>query len=191
MWRTLADSRRKSPVSPSPEPAAPATICVVDTSILIEFKRLVKIDEQWDVLAHMLKLVEDGSLTFPRQVAKELQEVRFPDAPGAWIGHAKGKICHPQPDDATLARVLAVAEQLVDLEATHEREVADPYVAAMAIEIVERDLFSRVVVATNDRVDRLPAKLSLLTACARLGLDCWTPEEFLAWVSAGGVTGAG
>ena len=87
------------PQSPEPAVPAPAIICVVDTSILIEFKTLVKIDDQWDVLAQMLKLVEDGSLTFPRQVAKELQEVRFPDAPGAWIGHAKGKICHPQPDD--------------------------------------------------------------------------------------------
>ena len=111
---------------PSPEPGVPAgaTICMVDTSILIEFKTL-----------------------------------------------------------ATFVRVLTVAEQLVDLEATHEREVADPYVAAKALEIVERDL-SRVVVATNDRVDRLPAKLSLITACRRLDLECWGPEEFLVWISA-------
>lgn len=66
-------------------------ICVVDTSVLIEFKRLVKIDEQWSLLTRMLTLVEDGSLTFPRQVSKELQAIKFPDAPGAWIGHAKNK----------------------------------------------------------------------------------------------------
>lgn len=77
-----------------------------------------------------------------------------------------------------------MAEQLVDLEASHDREVADPYVAAMALELSERYTSTRVVVATNDTVDRLPAKLSLAEGCRRLRLDYWKPDEFLSWVIA-------
>lgn len=51
---------------------APALICVIDTSVLIELKKLVKMDDQWEVLAIMVRLVEAGSLTFPRQVAIEM-----------------------------------------------------------------------------------------------------------------------
>jgi hypothetical protein len=36
-------------------------ICVIDTSVMIEFKRLVKITEQWDLLQFMSELVVKGS----------------------------------------------------------------------------------------------------------------------------------
>ncbi|MGH3975108.1 MAG: DUF4411 family protein [Pseudonocardiaceae bacterium] len=170
--------------SSKPLDPAPALICVIDTSVLIELKTLVKMDDQWEVLAIMVRLVEAGSLTFPRQVVAEMQAVRYPDAPGAWMGHAKARIRHPQPREDAQVRVLAVAEQLVDVEASHDREVADPYVAAMALELSERYTSSRVVVATNDTVDRLPVKLSLAEGCRRLHLDCWKPDEFLSWVIA-------
>lgn len=74
----------------------PALICVIDTSVLIELKKLVKMDDQWELLTIMVGLVEVGSLTFPRQVAAEMQAVRYPDAPGVWMGHAKVKVRHPQ-----------------------------------------------------------------------------------------------
>ncbi len=135
---------------------APTLICVIDTGVLIELKKLVKMDDQWEVLAIMVRLVEAGSLTFPRQVATEMQAVRYLDAPGVWMGHAKAKVRHPQPREDIQVRVLAVAEQLVDVDASHDREVADPYVAAMALELSERYTSSRMVVATNDTVDRLP-----------------------------------
>lgn len=157
-------------------------ICVVDTSVLIEFKRIVKIDEQWDLLMLMGDLVADGRLAFPRQVAKELAYARHPDAPGAWIGSAKARVCHPQPDEQSLVKVLGVAEQLVDPEVTADREVADPYVAAMACEIAARHRGCQVVVATGDTVDRLPVKLSLATACDRLGVAWWPAADFVDWV---------
>lgn len=69
--------------SSSPPVFPPPLVCVVDTSVLIAFKSLVKIDEQWDLLIRMTALVADGHLAFPRQVAKELAYGRFPDAPGA------------------------------------------------------------------------------------------------------------
>ena len=166
------------PVPPFP----PSFVCVVDTSILINFKRTVKIDEQWDLLLRMSELVVNGALTFPRQVAKELSYGQFPDAPGAWIGSAKRQIRYSQPGDETLRKILGIAPQLVDFEATADREVADPYVAAMACEIVQQHNGCNVVVATNDYVDRLPLKLSLATACDRLDITWWKAEDFIAWV---------
>jgi hypothetical protein len=149
---------------------------------MIEFKSIVKIDDQWELLLKMSKMVTDGHLTFPRQVAKELAYGRYPDAPGAWIGSAKKSVRFPEPEEETQVKVLEVAPQLVDFEGTAEREVADPYVAAMAHEIGAKYDSCRVVVATNDFVDRLPVKLSLATACDRLGIDHWRADDFVRWL---------
>ena len=169
---------------PLPLPLPFELVCIIDTSALIKFKRMVDINEQWDLLLHMTALVERGCLAFPRQVVRELAYGEYPDAPGAWIGSARRVVRYPQPSEETLREVLAVAEQLVDTEATSDLEVADPYIAAMACEIGRRYPGSRAVVATDDYVDRLPAKLSLATACRRLSIDRWTPEEFIKWVRA-------
>ena len=166
----------------SPGGFPPSLVVVVDTSALIAFKGLVKIDDQWGLLMRMSDLVREGAITFPKQVAKELAYGQYPDAPGAWIGNAKGDICHPQPAEDTLVKVLEIAPQLVDYEATADREVADPYVAAMAHEVETRHNGCRVVVATNDVVDRLPLKVSLRTACEGLGVEVWSPEDLIAWV---------
>jgi hypothetical protein len=176
-----------SPVSEAGAGFPPPTVFVVDTSAIIEFKGLVKIDDQWGHLLHMSDLVRSGALTFPRQVAKELAYGQHPDAPGAWIGNAKRDVCHAQPSEETLVKVLEVAPQLVDYETTADREVADPYVAAMAHEIAARHNGCRVIVATNDVVDRLPLKLSLKTACERLGVEVCSAASLIAWVSDGTV----
>lgn len=87
---------------------------------------------------------------------KRLANGQFPDAPGAWIGYAKRGICHSEPAEETLVKVLEVAPNLVDFEGTADREMADPYVAAMSLEIEPRHNGCCVIVATNDIVDRLP-----------------------------------
>lgn len=162
----------------------PPFVMVVDTSALIAFKTLVGINDQWDLLMRMSEYVRAGAITFPRQVARELAYGEHPDAPGAWIGNAKRDVRHPNPSEETLVKVLEVAPQLVDIEAT-DREVADPYIAAMAHEIATTHNGCRVVVATNDVVDRLPVKLSLLTACTRLDIETCSPEAFIAWLRDG------
>jgi hypothetical protein len=154
-------------------------MCVLDTSVLIEFKRIVRIEDQFRLLEKMRDLVRTGVLVFPPQVARELGYGQFPDAPGAWIMAARDDVCHAPPSETTLREVLRVAEQLVDVE-TEDREVADPYVCAMALELARYE-GCRVVVATNDRIDRLPVKISLASACDRLGLEHWTADEFIEW----------
>lgn len=129
----------------------------------------------------MIDLVDGGDLCFPRQVPRELEVAQHPDAPGAWAAHCKRRGRHPQPTDEALAEVLDVAPLLVDSEA--ESDTADAHVAAMAYELRERyGEAVRVVVATNDFVDRLPVKESLTGACAKLGIETWKPDEFVEWL---------
>ncbi len=78
---------------------------------------------------------------------------------------------------------MLVAAQIVDPNAEAEAEAADPYVAAMALEVRKRHPRCDVAVATDDYVDRMPAKESLATACARLGLQRWTADEFVEWLN--------
>jgi hypothetical protein len=167
------------------EPSAafpPPLICVLDTSVLIDLKRLVKTADQWNLLLHMTDLVDGGHLAFPSQVVTEMTRAKFPDAPGVWVaGGVKARVRYPQPTDATLVAVLAVAELLVEADDDDPAGVADPYVAAMDYELGAGYPQSRIVVATSDCVDRLPRKISLATACDRLSIEHWQANTFIAW----------
>jgi hypothetical protein len=160
----------------------PSRICVLDTNLLIKIKQLVKVDHQWELLNGMLHYVKVGEICFPRQVATELTGQQWPDAPDAWVGHAKGWVLHREPGDACVAQVLALTPDLIDPDATG-LEPADPYVVAMALDLGTVYPTCSVVVASDDRIDRPPLKRSVRTACERLRIDFWEPPEFLAWVA--------
>jgi hypothetical protein len=153
------------------------TFIVLDTSALIHLKQ-IKVGEQWPFLLRLTALVEAGRLGWPRYVRREVVEVQYPDAPGAWLA-GQSTQPFPEPTYETVAEVLAVA-QLVDAEA--ESEVADPWVVAMAVELRQANPDARIVVASDDVVDRLPQKESIGTACERLGLELWSYEDLIAWV---------
>lgn len=106
--------------------------------------------------------------------------VKHPDAPGAWIANAKNSVRHPEPAEDTLVRVMGSAADVVEKNAT--RDPADPYVLAMALELVECYPDRQILLVTNDVVDRLPLKISVRTACGRLGLLHCPPEPFLTWL---------
>lgn len=115
----------------------PDEIFVLDSGLLIRLKQIVKVDEQWSLLEGMMGYVKAGVICFPRQVATELTDQKWPDAPGAWAGHAKGWVCHREPDDAHVAQVLACARELIDPDASGP-EPAGPYVVAMALDLQDR-----------------------------------------------------
>jgi hypothetical protein len=168
---------------PSPdEPEPPPLVVVVDTGIIIEVKRQIPIGDQWDLLERMLGLVEAGRLTFPTKVHRELTQLRWPDAPGAWCGKAVKKLQFDDPEDGTLGEILTEVSDLVEQDADDAHEKADPYVVAQAHELAHSEPPYEVVVATTDRVDRLPLKIAMTTACARLGIVCWDFGTFVAWV---------
>lgn len=156
---------------------------ILDASALIRLKSILAVAEQWPLLMRMSGLVESGCLAFPRQVANELKKAKHPDAPGVWAACHKGWGTHPQPRDGSVAEALGAA-QLIDPDSEADAEPADPYVVAMALEIKERFSSVKVVVVTEDRVDRMPAKESIVTACQRLELESCTAEEFATWLRA-------
>jgi hypothetical protein len=154
---------------------------VIDTSALIRLKVLLPVAEQWPLLIRMSALVEAGLLAFPRQVSAEMRAARHPDAPGVWAAGNRGWSLHPSPRDEFLAEALGAA-QLVDPNAEAEPEAADPYIVAMALEIEERLPGVQAIVVTEDRVDRMPAKESIVTACERLGLTFCQTDDFVDWL---------
>jgi hypothetical protein len=159
----------------------PQQIFVLDAGAVIRVKNLVKVDDQWAILDTMMSCVRSGEMCFPRQVATELSDLKFPDAPGAWAGHAKSLVRHREPHDHCVARVLSSTPDLIDPDATGP-EPADPYVVAMALDLLSVYPASRVLVASDDKVDRPPLRMSVKTACDRLDIGFCEPEEFIGWV---------
>ena len=60
------------------------TIYVLDTSAIIDLKRVVKAKDQWSLAKYLETMVEKGRVTFPRQVTRELAGQRHIDLPEAW-----------------------------------------------------------------------------------------------------------
>ncbi len=54
-------------------PAEPP-VWILDTSALIEFKRLLPIPEQWNAFARLGSLVDNGRIAMPRQVLAAVGE---------------------------------------------------------------------------------------------------------------------
>lgn len=155
-------------------------VVVIDTSTIIEIKKRESAGEQWDLFTQMFALVRQGRLVFPVHVKREVASEKFPDTPGAWCARAADVRQHPDPTDETMAEILPFVEQVVDANADAEREPADPWIAAMAWELLDRGY--DVAVATDDVIDRLPLKISLRSACEALGITTWTYDTFVPWV---------
>lgn len=166
---------------------APDLLCIVDASVLINIKRQLPQKELWPLFQQMDLLVEQGRLSFPRQVEREIARWRFPDIALSWCAHAVSHRRVPDPTDADLAAVGWAVADLVQVDADPDSEVADPYIVAMAhrlggdIDGTRGPLFD-VVVATDDFKDRRPLKVALTTACERLGIPCWRMADFVDWV---------
>lgn len=173
-------------MSGSPEPLQlviePGLVCVVDASALIGLARRVDGSEQSRLFSQMTSLVRAGQLAFPRQVADALASRERPVELSAWTAAATKQVIYPEPSGESVRRVLSVA-QLADPRVGRTGDSSGAYVAAMALEVSARP-HQRVVVATDDVADRMPAIESLATGCWRLGLDRWTGAQFAEWVSA-------
>jgi rRNA maturation endonuclease Nob1 len=173
-------------VCPPSEPEEPPlTVCVVDSSAIIQLKVLVNVDQQWDVFDRMIQLTREGRIAFPRQVYREIAREKHTDMPGGWAGKAKSLVCYPDPSDDTLAAIGASLQGLVEEDAELDNEPADPYVVAMAYDLANREPPYDVAVVTDDVVDRLPIRIALKTACDRLSIPCWSSEHFLNWLRHG------
>ncbi len=164
---------------PSSSPIPPDSICVLDTNVLIALKNRLKPAEQWEALEYLTLLVEAGWVTFPKQVATELERAKHPDGPGIWAIAARRRRRYAEPSDDSMADVLGVAPGLFD--PNEERNQADPYVVALAYELRERYEDTEVLVATENTKDQ-PPLVSPGTACDLLSLRRVDFQGFWGWL---------
>lgn len=152
-------------------------VVVLDASVIINMKKKVKVADQWEFFKGLEEEVDAGHIAIPAAVIREVSGGAHPDMPGAWARGMKDRLVHPlEPDPDRVAAVMAVAGDVID--ATSDREQADPDVVALAMQIAASG--HEVTVVEDDFVDRLPIKISLESACSRLGVDTQRGDEFIA-----------
>ena len=151
---------------------------MLDSSAIIRAKSkdVIAVARQWEFFEGLKMMVQARQIYFPGAVRKELAEVDHPDTPGAWALNAYEHMDRShEPRSDALEEVMRSAGAIVDPDA--EKEEADPYVLAQAIELRRRG-WTNVMVVTNERLDKKPL-ISMPTACERLGLASCSLEEFL------------
>jgi hypothetical protein len=156
---------------------ASPVIWIIDTSAIVKIKTTVPQAQQWKLLKQLESMVEDGNLTFPKQVRDETDDLDHPDAPGVWAVGVFGSIMHPgEPDYSYIQQVMSsAAGQVVDPDKT--KEDADPYVIALALQLA--DAGHDVCVVTNDQKPQ-PGRIALSTACDHMSVSWCGLDEFLA-----------
>lgn len=143
----------------------PSAYFVVDTSSLIEVRRIVPKARIPAILRALTRFVDAGELVFPAEVDDELDRFRKPgleDPIGDWVAASKRRATRFGPQFEHLKTVLAdpQARRVVDPEKDGVDE-ADPHVLALALALKEN---ADVVVIAQETRDR-PDKLSIATAC--------------------------
>ena len=157
---------------------SPEHIWVLDTSALVQFKTIIKINDQWNSFKRFEELVISGSLRMPKQVVKEATNVIHPDVPGAWAAGMRKKIKPPlEPEESIVSYIMREVGNVVDSE--REEDDADPYVIALAKQL--QDDGNKVSVVSNECVDYDP-RISIETACGILNIPHIRPKQFLSSV---------
>lgn len=160
-------------------PNSPERIWVLDTSALVQFKKIVNINDQWEAFKQLEEMVLSGALKMPNQVISEASRITRPDVPGVWASGMRGKRVPPlEPDEPFLESVMKEVGNVVD--PTKTQEDADPYVIALALQLNDNNY--KVSVISNEVVDHSP-RISIQTACDRLSIHHQLPQEFLSDVN--------
>lgn len=151
-------------------------VWILDTSALIDFKKQIPAASQWQAFKRLEELVVSGEVAMPRQVINEISRTAHPDLPGAWAPGVRNMLRYPE--DVAYHHVQDVMKQAGDVvDPNKTEEDADPWVAALALELREQGLDP--VVVTTDSVDHLPIRIALTTACDRLGIQHVDSRAFL------------
>lgn len=149
-------------------------VWILDTSALVEGKAALSVTDQWQTFKLLEDMVRAGTVAMPRLVIREISEIAHPDLPGAWAPGVRDIQQHPlDPGWEHVQRVMAEAGDVVDPNKT--KEDADPYVLALALQLLEQG--HGVCVVTEDRVDH--NRIAMTTACERLGISHCSVRDFL------------
>ena len=146
-------------------------VYVIDASSLINIKRHVTAAHQWNFFNETLtEMVNRGDLLIVPQVETECGYGEHPDVPGAWVlAKASSFAGVREPSEHTVRKVLDRWPRLVNCD--KEREDADPYVVARALELQKARV--KVCVVTDDVLNHPPTTVSIANACKDLGIY-WT-----------------
>lgn len=155
---------------------------ILDSSAIIQIKHLIPSSAQWDLFKKLEELVISGIIAMPRQVISEVKTDSHPDVPGAWVAGIKKHLQHPLDPDFELIRlVMSEVGDVVDKE--KGREEADPYVIALALQLM-RDNWN-ITVVTEDIKDRIhrhdnrQGRRSLKNACEIMGIEVCLTSDFI------------
>lgn len=155
-----------------------ADVFILDANALIDMKAL-PVTRQWDFFLDLEARVKAGEIAIPLHVIREVSRVPHPDMPGAWAkGMEKRTVYVLEADPHHVARVMSETPDVLDVDA--DTEQADPYVIALALHLTSDG--HHAIVVTKDKKDR-PPRISVRTACARLGVDCVSLEDFLTAIT--------
>ena len=161
-------------------PTSPqARLWIIDTSSIIESRRIVSRTAEKQILEALTKQVTAGVLVFPKQVLAELERYYLPENPDPQFKWAKFNAANAsrKTDYERVKIVLMRVPTVMDPEKQSPVDEADPYVISLALELRERDQNPTVI--TEDRKDQ-PRKMSLATACGLWEIPTVPLEAFLA-----------
>jgi hypothetical protein len=118
---------------------------VVDTSSFIIIRTLFPRPSQQTVMDGLARLVAEGRLVFPNEVVVELERYQGRDTPAlVWVKKHDSIASRQQPSFQTVRDVLAGVPEVIDPDKEGVEE-ADPYVLAMALELLNAGTDVRVV----------------------------------------------
>ena len=157
---------------------------VIDTSCLIQLKDDLAQKKLWDVLKKLEAMVEAGTITFPKQVQKELDDYGVPDSISVWCAGVADLRKHGDPTLDTLSVVMknAVVAKVVDWNSPTKADPADPYVLAQAYTLQAQGLTACVV--TEDWKGKKDGngnykRSSLQMSCDEFKIGCIRTPAFL------------
>jgi hypothetical protein len=156
-------------------------IWVIDTSSIAEIRRSIENSKKAKVFERMGDLVQEGRLTFPKQVVSELGRVADPDSPDPqyrWAKNHEGKATEHTPTFEAIKEVLSIVPTVLDPDKDTGCDEADPYVLAMSVHLRAEGRDSRIV--TEESKD-IPRKMSLRTAAGLLGVPSVPLKAFLQY----------
>jgi hypothetical protein len=124
-------------------------VWVIDTSSIIEIRRAVPVAVRRTTFAGLTQLVNDGRLTYPLEVLKELErnvDPKTPDDQYQWT-KANAAKAHVQStcDLDDVKSVLAEVPTVLDPDKDNGEEEADAYVLAVARKLRVAGVDARVV----------------------------------------------
>ena len=153
-------------------------IWVIDTSSVLEVRRIFPGSQPGPIYEALSQLVSDGKLVFPAQVYDELKRFKNPskpDLPFEWTKDNKHAATKFEPLYDEVKELLSDPQLAKVLDPNKPHEEADPFVLALAEKLSANYV---VGVLTEDRMSK-PWKLSLSDACGLRHIVTLTMEPYL------------